>query len=362
MADLEKFLEFQYKVIELIDEEKKVYLVQDAISGRIYQKRKVSHMEGKICNILKEISHPNLVKVEGVYQLEDSSIVVEEYINGCTMRELLEQKRIFTEEVAEQYIRQLCGALGEIHKKNLVHRNINPDSIMITTNGVVKLTNFGAVRRIDGKKNKDTVLMGTAGYAAPEQFGFGESDSRTDIYALGVLLNVMLTGHMPVDGLYSGKRTLRTIIKQCIPIDKSKRYKSVDEMIQELERSKSGYYAQKFYGQFPGLRSDRWYCKLLAFIGYVVFFFALFGIPSFMIDEYGVTEHTYVYIAVVMLFEWILPWAAVGNVGEYDVKLLRLYAVPKPLRIMICLVIGYLLHIFGVILDNALSGEFELFL
>ena len=92
----------------------------------------------------------------------------------------------------------------------------------------MKLIDFDASRFFKKGQSKDTVIIGTAGYAAPEQLGFAQSDERTDIFALGVLMNVMLTGEHPTNKLYKGK--LRKVIEKCIQLDPQKRYKNVEEL------------------------------------------------------------------------------------------------------------------------------------
>jgi serine/threonine protein kinase len=90
---------------------------------------------------------------------------------------------------------QLCECLDSLHKLNppIIHRDIKPENI-IYHNNKVTLLDFGIARFLDSKKSKDTLILGSVGYAAPEQFGFQQSNPQTDIYALGKLMNYLLNG------------------------------------------------------------------------------------------------------------------------------------------------------------------------
>lgn len=353
MADLEKFLKFQYNVIDIIDESAGIYLVQDVISGRVFRKRTVTFEEARIFDLLKQVRNPYLINVEGVYYLENEAVVIEEYVNGWTLQTLIEQHGTFSKELSEKYIRQICSAIRELHIRNIVHRNLTPDNIIVTMDGIIKVDNSCAIRKIDRNKIRDTVFMGTTGYAAPEQFGFSQSDCRADVYSIGVLLNIMLTGHLPVDGVYSSSKKLKSIIVKCISIDKNKRFNNVDDLVHEFDRSRNGYYLQKFYRQLPGIRSDKWYCKLFAFGGYLTFFFYLFGIIEMVFLEEGITKFSCLELVGVLSFEWIIPWALASNVGNYSVRLLGLDTIPAPARMCVNIVLGVMFWVFGFFLEAA---------
>lgn len=109
-----------------------------------------------------------------------------------------------------------------LHANGFVHRDIKPENIMITNNGTVKLIDFNASRIYDKNKSSDTISLGTIGYASPEQLGINQSDARTNIYALGVLLNVMLTGEHPSKRL--AKSRAGKIVLKCTQINPNKRF------------------------------------------------------------------------------------------------------------------------------------------
>ena len=179
-----------------------------------------------VYDFLNFINFENLPLVYESRHLDDGQIVFEEYIDGLSVAEVLENGT-YTYGGARKVLYDICDALKILHLNGFVHRDIKPENIMISKNGVVKLIDFNASRTIKSNASKDTVQIGTIGYAAPEQLGLSQSDTRTDIYALGVLLNVMLTGEHPSKKLAKGRAG--KIILKSTQIDPKSRFKNVDE-------------------------------------------------------------------------------------------------------------------------------------
>lgn len=180
-----------------------------------------------VYNYLKNIRHDNLPDIYDTYMFEDGQIVLEEFISGITVAQVLESGK-YTYRGARKIISSLCDVLSFLHSINVVHRDIKPENIIITDNGTVKLIDLNASRVYKNNSRADTVVLGTIGYASPEQFGITQSDARTDIYSLGVLLNVMLTGVHPSEQLAKGRAG--KIVLKCTQIDPNKRYQSVEEL------------------------------------------------------------------------------------------------------------------------------------
>ena len=184
-----------------------------------------------VYNFLKSISFENLPEVYETYDFEDGQIVLEEYIDGVTVADVLESGT-YTYGGARKILYDVCDALKILHINGFVHRDIKPENIMVSKKGIVKLIDFNASRVIKKDADKDTVQIGTIGYAAPEQLGLSQTDMRTDIYALGVLLNVMLTGVHPSKRLARGRAG--KIVLKSTQIDPKSRFKNVDEFKQML--------------------------------------------------------------------------------------------------------------------------------
>lgn len=180
-----------------------------------------------VYDYLKTVSFENLPTVYDAFYADDGQIVFEEYIDGITVRDVIENG-VYTYRGAKKVIISVCDALKILHDNGFVHRDVKPENIMISKSGIVKLIDFNASRRESPNVGKDTVQMGTIGYAPPEQYGISQTDKRTDIYAVGVLLNVMLTGEHPTKKLAGGRA--KRIILKCTQINPDLRFKSTDEL------------------------------------------------------------------------------------------------------------------------------------
>ncbi len=184
-----------------------------------------------VYDYLKTISFENLPTVYDTYRFDDGQVVLEEYIDGLTVAEAIENG-LYTYNGARTVVLGVCNALAPLHSLGFVHRDIKPENVIISNAGCVKLIDFNASRRTTPKAEYDTVQIGTIGYASPEQLGIAQSDTRTDIYALGVLLNVMLTGNHPSKQLATGKAG--KIVLKCTQINPESRFQSVYELMASL--------------------------------------------------------------------------------------------------------------------------------
>lgn len=172
----------------------------------------------------------NLPIVYDVINLDDGQVVIEEFIEGITVAEVMESGK-YRYMGARRVLRSICNALSVLHERNIVHRDIKPENVVVATDGRVVLIDLNASRIISGA-SKDTVVMGTVGYAAPEQLGLTQSDARADIYALGVLLNVMITGKHPSEKIAKGKAG--RIVRMCTSINPDERYQTAEKFARML--------------------------------------------------------------------------------------------------------------------------------
>ena len=131
----------------------------------------------------------------------------------------------------KKVVQGICNALGFLHSQGIVHRDIKPENVMIGKHGQVVLIDLNVSRQVSAASH-DTVVMGTVGYAPPEQLGIAQTDSRTDIYALGVLLNVMLTGVHPSQALAKGKAG--RIVRRCTAVNPDDRFQSAEKLSEKL--------------------------------------------------------------------------------------------------------------------------------
>lgn len=172
----------------------------------------------------------NLPEIYECLDLDDGQIVLEEFIDGVTVAQVLETGK-YRHRGAKKVLSGVCNALAALHDRGFVHRDVKPDNVMVDSDGRVVLIDFDASRRRN-ESRRDTVVMGTVGYAAPEQLGLSQSDARTDIYAVGVLYNVMLTGKHPSECFAPGRAG--RVIKKCTALNPNDRYQTVHKLLQAL--------------------------------------------------------------------------------------------------------------------------------
>lgn len=189
--------------------------------------------DGAVYKRMCTLDCPFLPKIYGIHECNGRVHVLEEYVQGDTLAFLLEGNCLTTDH-AKQIMLQLCQALQALHGIGAVHRDIKPENIMIRGDQAV-LIDFDASRLCKPQNTTDTQVMGTTGYAAPEQYGFSQTDARSDIYALGILLNEMLTKSHPSRKLAEG--SLRHVVEKCIQVNADQRYASVDELMRAVRVS-----------------------------------------------------------------------------------------------------------------------------
>jgi serine/threonine protein kinase len=156
-------------------------------------------------NALKKLTHPNIVPFYGLYETLDFAFLLEHYVDGPSLKEVLRQRKgkPLGMEQALIYLKALCAALGYAHANGVVHCDVKPGNVMVDRGGRIYLTDFGIARHAEST----TTTMGTAGtpaYMAPEQILGSLVTPATDIYSLGVLLFEMLTGQRPFRGTEDG--------------------------------------------------------------------------------------------------------------------------------------------------------------
>lgn len=150
--------------------------------------------------MLARLNHPGIARVMDYFSQGDYSYLVMEYVEGETLEAALARApRGFDERQALTWAGELAVVLDYLHRQNppVIFRDLKPGNVMVQPDGTLKLIDFGIARLFKPGQTQDTLLLGTPGYAAPEQYGRGQTDVRSDVYALAVVVHQLLTGYDP---------------------------------------------------------------------------------------------------------------------------------------------------------------------
>ncbi len=232
MTETEKYKLSTYSLVKILHETKtsKVELVECSLDGEKYIKKTYYSDKRAVFNTIAKIKNEHIPEIYEVFFGEDT-IIIEQYIEGETLEEKISKGEVFSKNHIKAIYDDLLDAVDALHRNNIVHRDIKPANIIIKENGEAVLIDFSIARSYSEKRSTDTKLFGTVGYAAPEQFGFSQSDYRTDIYALGVTMKEIANSRNSSKRLYSA-------ISRCTEFDPSRRFQNIDEIRKYLDNDK----------------------------------------------------------------------------------------------------------------------------
>lgn len=267
--------------------------------------------------LLRSLSHPMIPRICDVIEEHDAIYIVMDYIEGKTLRKLLEEEGAQEERYVIEWAKQLCQVLAYLHSRipPVIYRDMKPSNIMLKPNGDLMLIDFGISREFCREHTEDTICLGTQGYAAPEQYGGGQSDERTDLYGLGATLHHMVTGESPNKRQGAGflpirqirpelSEGLEQIIKKCLEKNPEDRYQSSREV----------WYALGHYQELGHRRMRRQKRKLFLCGGFFLNSFFSLGLCLFFHNkEQRLRAETY---------EFCLQTAS-NQEGEEKIELLR---------------------------------------
>lgn len=227
-----QFIQENFKQISLLKSSK--YGTTELVLGQdqVVYVRKIIYFTELPYKLLLNIENHFIPQIYYVAEDSDKTYIIEEYIEGEGLDKIKQREALEVSKVLSIAL-QICDALLILHKNGIIHRDIKPSNIILKGDGTIKLIDFGASRSISYQNEHDTRILGTPGYAPPEQYGFSTTDYRSDIYSLGITLKELL------DGSYNGR--LNNIIKKCIEIDPKRRISSVEELKKLLLDSNKKY-------------------------------------------------------------------------------------------------------------------------
>ena len=239
--------------------------------GSLYVLKEIGLEDTEMYQKLIRLDCKNIVRFYDTVAQDGRFYAVEEFINGgSTLREYMERRGPLSDLETKNIALQICNGLKQVHKLGIVHRDINPNNIMLAADGTVKIIDFGISRTVKRNQSCDTEILGTHGFTAPEQFGFHQTGPKADIYSMGVLINVMATGCLPGVQLVNG--WLSEIVLKCTQIDETNRYRNMDDLILDLERRSK---LQRLLRTVPGFRKAIWWHQLIAVLYDIALLFFL---------------------------------------------------------------------------------------
>ena len=195
-----------------------------AADGKLYVRR-YREISQELFQRIRGVSCPYLERLVEQSGDENGAYFISEYIEGTPVSE-----RKFTEKEAVKSLLELCAAIKALHRAGVIHRDIKPSNIICGNDGHIRLIDFDSARLRVQFQSRDTKILGTGGYAAPEQYGFMQTDDRSDIYAFGVTMEEIL-------GENADKPKLRRIIKRCTQFDPDKRYRDISAVWRAIKRA-----------------------------------------------------------------------------------------------------------------------------
>lgn len=307
----EQFEQSQYKDLCPIDDSGNI-LVLNQLTGRIGLKKVLSYYSISVFEYLRAHRNIHIPIVYAYWEENGKLTVIEEYIQGETLEEFLEKtssekgadrkhdeenaqtcdpsafdqlspgvpSHDLTREMRLQILLNICDGVRFLHEAApapIIHRDLKPSNIMITNDGIVKIIDYDAAKIYQAAEDRDTVLLGTEGSAAPEQYGFGSSDVRTDVYGIGMLIRE----------LFPDDPRLLKIADKATRLDPKDRYPDVRTVQQALSGKPSAdtSRAPGIFRFIPGFRSGKIQNMLIGIFGYFLLFY--FTLSTDFQNEHG---------------------------------------------------------------------------
>lgn len=211
------------------DATEKIEKIEELAGKLPFIKRTYYEDKRDVFLLLLEAKSPYLARTEAVY-FGTETVVLEEYVEGETLKEYLTHTAV-SKGKAARFVKELLEAVSEIHKLGIIHRDIKPENILVDSSDHIHLIDFGIARIYRPHESKDTELLGTVGYAPPEQFGYAQSDFRSDLFAIGMTCRDLIR-------ICGKKHILQKIQKKCTKLDPEERYQNAGEVLREFRKTK----------------------------------------------------------------------------------------------------------------------------
>lgn len=205
-----------------------------------------------VWSVLADCDCARLPQVEATYKTPDEFVVVYDFVPGDTLEALVKQAGPLDAAQAVSLALDICEAAGALHAQGVVHRDITPKNVVASSDGA-HLIDLGIARLYAEGATRDTNALGTWGFAAPEQYGFKQTDARSDVYSIGCVLGYLLTGVMPDEDAYHDALAdesavpahLRAVVERATNMEPSARYQSAMDLAAALRCERDAGGAQR---------------------------------------------------------------------------------------------------------------------
>ena len=326
----------RYEILTPLDQDADVYLVMDRQTKEVLVEKNISVHN---LNLYQQLEAHPLKGVPRIYRIEvanGKTMLIEEYIHGLNLNQVVINQGPLPEDLVVSYMIGLCDILDQFHAMSppVIHRDIKPGNIILSSKGEIYLIDFNISREYKNGLDVDTVSLVSHHFSAPESYGVGQTDIRSDIYSIGATMHFLLTGGYIKQTSYDG--VLKDIIKKTTQMDPEGRYQSLGELTKDLRKfanvpddqdaAAAGLrkadatgvtaYEENDWKSFlpPGFRSGNWGSILLAAAGYGLVFWMCFTMdiestlkgPFSLVDLW--MERTFVFaffiMAILLLFNY----------------------------------------------------------
>ena len=215
----------------------------DGIGPYLRKKIPLSLVDRRVWVALSECDNPRLPHVAATYETPDEFVVVLEFVPGDTVSEVVSAQGHLSAPDAVRTICEVCEAISDLHRKGIVHCDISPRNVLLAADGA-HVIDLGIARPVGTEPSSEAPVLGTHGFAAPEQYGFARVDERTDVYAAARLLGFMLTGLELGDSYRNALADelkvpvpLRAVIERGSAFEPSARYQTMRDLSSTVSRA-----------------------------------------------------------------------------------------------------------------------------
>ena len=208
-----------------------VYKARDPLIGRLVALKTITTGLAEDPSLLERfyreahsagaLQHPNIVTIYELGEADKTPFIAMEYLNGSSLDKLVKSRQTLPLSQKVGYIAYLCRALAYAHKQGVVHRDIKPGNVMVTSDGTVKVVDFGIARIAENSKSQSGLLIGTLGYMSPQQLEGRRADAKSDIWAAGILFYELLAHRRPFDGDNYGALMLNIMTQTMPPLSEA---------------------------------------------------------------------------------------------------------------------------------------------